>query len=88
MSASSCSTQGRPSRHGVQNPQGVAINTKAVAAENCDENTIEGQLGCNVRNTLDLLAVQVVKERSHLPIIVDPSHACGTRGIVLPQPTP
>ena len=30
------------------------------------------------RNTLDLTAIPVVRERSHLPIIVDPSHACGT----------
>lgn len=30
------------------------------------------------RSTLDLSAVPVVKERSHLPIIVDPSHASGT----------
>jgi chorismate mutase/prephenate dehydratase len=29
------------------------------------------------RNTLDLSAVPVVKELSHLPIVVDPSHACG-----------
>ena len=29
------------------------------------------------RNTLDLSAVAVVKELSHLPIIVDPSHATG-----------
>jgi chorismate mutase / prephenate dehydratase len=30
------------------------------------------------RNTLDLSAVPVVKELSHLPVLVDPSHACGT----------
>ena len=30
------------------------------------------------RNTLDLSAVPVARELSHLPIIVDPSHACGT----------
>jgi len=30
------------------------------------------------RATLDLTAVPVVRERSHLPLIVDPSHACGT----------
>ncbi len=30
------------------------------------------------RNTLDLSAVPVCRERTHLPIIVDPSHACGT----------
>lgn len=31
------------------------------------------------RNTLDLSAVPVARELTHLPIIVDPSHACGTR---------
>jgi 3-deoxy-7-phosphoheptulonate synthase len=30
------------------------------------------------RNTVDLSAIPVVKELSHLPIIVDPSHATGT----------
>jgi len=30
------------------------------------------------RNTLDISAVPVVKELSHLPVIVDPSHAAGT----------
>ena len=29
------------------------------------------------RNTLDISAVPVLKELSHLPVIVDPSHACG-----------
>ena len=29
------------------------------------------------RNTLDISAVPVIKEKSHLPIIVDPSHAAG-----------
>lgn len=31
------------------------------------------------RNTLDLSAVPVVKELSHLPVVVDPSHATGRR---------
>ncbi|SMF16871.1 bifunctional 3-deoxy-7-phosphoheptulonate synthase/chorismate mutase [Pseudobacteriovorax antillogorgiicola] len=31
----------------------------------------------STRNTLDISAVPVVKERSHLPVIVDPSHAAG-----------
>lgn len=30
------------------------------------------------RNTIDLSAIPVVKEFSHLPVIVDPSHATGT----------
>ena len=34
------------------------------------------------RNTLDLSAVTVVKHRSHLPVIVDPSHATGHRWMV------
>ena len=29
------------------------------------------------RNTLDLSAVLAVKKLSHLPVVVDPSHACG-----------
>lgn len=38
----------------------------------------------STRNTLDISAVPVIKERSHLPIIVDPSHATGVRGYVSP----
>lgn len=36
----------------------------------------------SLRNTLDLAAVALVKELSHLPVIVDPSHACGKRSLV------
>ncbi len=36
------------------------------------------------RNTLDLSAIPVVQKESHLPIIVDPSHAAGRRGQVIP----
>ena len=36
------------------------------------------------RNTLDLSAVPVVKRESHLPIIMDPSHAAGRRDQVIP----
>lgn len=36
------------------------------------------------RNTLDLSAVCVLKEKSHLPVIVDPSHATGVRSFVEP----
>jgi len=34
------------------------------------------------RNTLDLSVVPLVKELSHLPIVVDPSHATGKRSLV------
>lgn len=36
------------------------------------------------RNTLDVSAVAAVKQLSHLPIIVDPSHAAGKWGLVPP----
>lgn len=36
------------------------------------------------RNTLDINAVGVVKELSHLPVVVDPSHATGRWGLVGP----
>lgn len=36
------------------------------------------------RNTLDLSAVCVLKEKTHLPVIVDPSHATGVRSYVEP----
>jgi 3-deoxy-7-phosphoheptulonate synthase len=37
------------------------------------------------RNTLDLSAVTVIKQLSHLPIIVDPSHAVGKTDMVAPM---
>jgi 3-deoxy-7-phosphoheptulonate synthase len=38
----------------------------------------------SMRYTLDLGAVAVLKEETHLPVIVDPSHAAGRRALVLP----
>jgi 3-deoxy-7-phosphoheptulonate synthase len=37
------------------------------------------------RNTLDISAIPVVKTRSHLPIVVDPSHGTGRREKVIPM---
>ncbi|RLD84701.1 MAG: 3-deoxy-7-phosphoheptulonate synthase [Bacteroidetes bacterium] len=37
------------------------------------------------RNTLDLNAVAILKEKSHLPVIVDPSHGVGIRRFVEPM---
>ena len=34
------------------------------------------------RNTLDLQAVPVIQKESHLPIVIDPSHAAGVRHII------
>lgn len=38
----------------------------------------------STRNTLDISAVPVIRSKSHLPIIVDPSHASGVRAYVKP----
>ncbi len=37
------------------------------------------------RNTLDLSAVPMLKRMTHLPIVVDPSHACGISWMVKPM---
>ena len=36
------------------------------------------------RNTLDLSAVPVIREKSHLPVVIDPSHATGVSRYVKP----
>ena len=38
-----------------------------------------------MRNTLDLSAVPYIKQRSHLPVMVDPSHGTGIRELVSPM---
>jgi len=38
----------------------------------------------NTRNTLDLSSIPSIKKASHLPVIVDPSHAAGQRDYVIP----
>jgi 3-deoxy-7-phosphoheptulonate synthase len=37
------------------------------------------------RNTLDIAAVAALKQLTHLPVIVDPSHATGRRELILPM---
>jgi 3-deoxy-7-phosphoheptulonate synthase len=39
----------------------------------------------STRNTLDLSIIPLIKELSHLPIMVDPSHATGKRSLVPPM---
>ena len=38
----------------------------------------------STRNTLDISAIPVVQAASHLPVVVDPSHAAGRRDLVVP----
>jgi 3-deoxy-7-phosphoheptulonate synthase len=37
------------------------------------------------RNTLDLSAVPAVREKTHLPIVIDPSHATGKKNMIEPM---
>lgn len=37
-----------------------------------------------MRNTFDVAAIALLKQISHLPVIADPSHACGRRELVAP----
>lgn len=39
----------------------------------------------SLRNTMDIAAIPLVKELSHLPIIADPSQGCGQRSLVKPM---
>ncbi|MEG2813453.1 MAG: 3-deoxy-7-phosphoheptulonate synthase [Oscillospiraceae bacterium] len=38
----------------------------------------------SMRNTLDISAIPMIKQKSHLPVIIDPSHAAGIRWMVRP----
>ncbi len=64
------------------------MSAEYVLSEGC-KNVILCERGIRTfetatRNTLDISAIPVIKERSHLPIIVDPSHATGSRKYVQP----
>ena len=37
-----------------------------------------------IRNNLDISAVPLIKQKSHLPVIIDPSHAAGIAWMVQP----
>jgi 3-deoxy-7-phosphoheptulonate synthase len=49
------------------------------------ERGVKGIDSTYTRNTLDIAAVPIIKKYSHLPIIVDPSHATGRRYLINPM---
>ncbi|MDR3264334.1 MAG: 3-deoxy-7-phosphoheptulonate synthase [Clostridiales bacterium] len=55
-------------------------NTKVILCER-GIRTFEGV----TRNTLDLSCIPIIKQATHLPVIVDPSHATGIAGLVAPM---
>lgn len=66
----------------------LLLSAEYIMAEG-NENVILCERGIRTfetytRNTLDLSAIPVIKRLSHLPVIVDPSHASGKRWMVDP----
>ncbi|MDR2922319.1 MAG: 3-deoxy-7-phosphoheptulonate synthase [Treponema sp.] len=69
--------------------QELLMSAEYIMAEG-NENVILCERGIRTfetytRNTLDLSAVPVLKELSHLPVIIDPSHAMGVSRYVKPM---
>lgn len=67
----------------------LLMSAEYVMAGGC-ENVILCERGIRTfetytRNTLDLSCVAVLRERTHLPVIVDPSHATGISRLVAPM---
>ena len=66
------------------------LNAAEYIATRGNENIILCERGIrtfskDTRNTLDLSSVPIVKSRTHLPVIVDPSHATGYWSLVEPM---
>ena len=69
--------------------QELLMSAEYIMAEG-NENVILCERGIRTfetatRNTLDLSAVPMLKEMSHLPVVVDPSHASGIARLVKPM---
>ncbi|MFH1424331.1 MAG: 3-deoxy-7-phosphoheptulonate synthase [archaeon] len=67
----------------------LLLSAEYIMAEG-NENVILCERGIRTfetetRNTLDLSAVPVLKKLSHLPVIVDPSHATGKKELIVPM---
>ena len=63
------------------------LNSAQVILDNGNPNVILCERGIRtfetaMRNTFDAAAIALLKEISHLPVIADPSHAAGRRGLV------
>ncbi len=77
-------------KRGLANTIGELLMSAEYIMAGGNENVILCERGIRTfesatRNTLDISAVPVLHELSHLPVIVDPSHACGSAKLVLPM---
>ena len=67
-------------------PMFESVDVIQVGARNMQNFDLLRELGTiKTRNTLDLSAIPVLKKLTHLPVIVDPSHALGHSNMVKPM---
>ncbi len=80
---------GRPIllKRGMMATVGDLLKSAQVVLDNGNPNVILCERGIRtfdtaLRNTFDVAAIALLKQISHLPVIADPSHACGHRELV------
>ena len=64
------------------------IMSSGQRAGHSSASAASGTFETATRNTLDISAIPLIKRLSHLPVIVDPSHATGTYTLVPPLAKP
>ena len=80
---------GRPIllKRGMMATVGDLLKSAQIVLENGNPHVILCERGirtfdATLRNTFDVAAIALLKQISHLPVIADPSHACGDRELV------
>lgn len=80
---------GRPIllKRGMMATVGDLLNSAQIVLDNGNPNVILCERGirtfdATLRNTFDVATIVLLKHISHLPVIADPSHACGYRELV------
>jgi len=74
-------------KRGMMATIGDLLKSAQIVLENGNPNVILCERGirtfdATLRNTFDVAAIALLKHVSHLPVIADPSHACGHRELV------
>ena len=74
-------------KRGMMATVGDLMKSAQIVLDNGNPNVILCERGIRtfdstLRNTFDVAAIALLKQISHLPVIADPSHACGLRELV------
>ena len=74
-------------KRGMMATVGDLLKSAQIVLDNGNSNVILCERGIRtfdstLRNTFDVAAIALLKEICHLPVIADPSHACGHRELV------